>query len=45
MRTNQMDSAFRENTYMIAIQGLKTMGPELFAQKNEDKSKQLRVAT
>ncbi len=30
-----MDSAFRENTYMIAIQGLKTMRPELFAQKTK----------
>jgi hypothetical protein len=44
-QTNQMDSAFRENTYMIAIQGLKTMRPELFAQQNKDKSKQWRVAT
>jgi hypothetical protein len=43
--TNQMDIAFKENTYMIAIQGLKTMRPELFAQKNKDKSKQWKVAT
>jgi hypothetical protein len=26
-RTNRLDSAFRENTYMIAIQGLKTIRP------------------
>jgi len=40
-----MDSAFRDRTYTVAIEGFHAKRPELFAQKNEDKSKQLRVAT
>ena len=44
-RADRMDSAFRDRTYMIAIQGLQTKRPELFHGKNEDKSKQWMVAT
>jgi hypothetical protein len=44
-RADRMDSAFRDRTYMVAIQGLQTKRPELFVGKNTDKSKQWTVAT
>lgn len=44
-RAERMDSAFREHTYSIAIEGLRTATPELFTGKNEDRSKQWMVAT
>ena len=44
-RAERMDSAFRDRTYMVAIQGLQTKRPELFGGKNKDKSKQWMVVT